>query len=166
MPVTNVEKDPQRLTMAITAEYEAPAERVWQLWDDPRQLERWWGPPGYPATFAEHDLTPGATTRYYMTSPEGERYHGWWRIVTVDGPRYLELEDGFADGDGQPNPEMPTSILRVTIGDGSGVTRMAIETTFASLEAMEQVLAMGAEEGMLAAMGQIEDLLASGVTPR
>jgi uncharacterized protein YndB with AHSA1/START domain len=101
-----------------------------------------------------------------MTSPEGERYHGWWRIVTVDGPRYLELEDGFADGDGQPNPEMPTSILRVTIGDGSGVTRMAIETTFASLEAMEQVLAMGAEEGMLAAMGQIEDLLASGVTPQ
>ena len=50
MTVTNVHKDPEALTMTITAEFDAPVERVWQLWADPRQLERWWGPPTYPAT--------------------------------------------------------------------------------------------------------------------
>ena len=51
MTVTAVRKDPDTLTMTLDAEFEAPPERVWQLWADPRQLERWWGPPTYPATF-------------------------------------------------------------------------------------------------------------------
>ena len=52
-------RTPRALTMTITAEFDAPIERVWQLWADPRQLERWWGPPTYPATVVDHDLSPG-----------------------------------------------------------------------------------------------------------
>lgn len=48
MTVTSSHKDPDALTMTITAEFDAPVERVWQLWENPRQLERWWGPPSYP----------------------------------------------------------------------------------------------------------------------
>jgi uncharacterized protein YndB with AHSA1/START domain len=44
MTVTSVRKDPQTLTLTLEAEFEALPERVWQLWADPRQLERWWGP--------------------------------------------------------------------------------------------------------------------------
>jgi uncharacterized protein YndB with AHSA1/START domain len=51
MTVTAVRKDPHALTMTIDAEFDASLERVWQLWADPLQLERWWGPPTYPATF-------------------------------------------------------------------------------------------------------------------
>ena len=58
MPVTDVNKDLDALTMTITAEFDAGAERVWEMWSDPRQLERWWGPPSYPATFVDHDLSP------------------------------------------------------------------------------------------------------------
>ena len=47
MTVTAVRKDAEALTLTLDAEFEAPAERVWQLWADPRQLERWWGPPTY-----------------------------------------------------------------------------------------------------------------------
>ena len=36
---------------------------------------------------------------------------------------------------------------------------MAIETTFPTLEAMEQLVAMGMEEGMTLAVGQIDGLL-------
>ena len=49
MTVT-VRKDPSSRTMTLEAEFDASPERVWQLWADPRQLERWWGPPTYPAT--------------------------------------------------------------------------------------------------------------------
>jgi uncharacterized protein YndB with AHSA1/START domain len=70
MTVTAVRKDPQALTMTLEAEFDTSAERVWQLWADPRQLERWWGPPTYPATFTEHDLVPGSRVTYHMTGPK------------------------------------------------------------------------------------------------
>ena len=44
MTVTAVRKDLDALTLILTAEFEASPERVWDLWADPRQLERWWGP--------------------------------------------------------------------------------------------------------------------------
>lgn len=40
MTVTAVRKDPQTLSMTLEAEFDASPERVWQLWADPRQLER------------------------------------------------------------------------------------------------------------------------------
>jgi len=50
MTVTSVDKDLDDLTLTLTADFDAPIERVWELWADPRKLERWWGPPEYPAT--------------------------------------------------------------------------------------------------------------------
>jgi len=161
MTVTNVTKDPIALTMSITSEFDVPVDRAWQLWEDPRQLERWWGPPTYPATFVEHDLSPDGVVNYYMTGPEGDRHAGWWRVTTVLAPHSLEFVDGFADESGANVPDMPTTITRVSLtGTPGGGTRMVIETTFPSAEAMEQLVAMGMEEGMTLALGQIDAILA------
>ena len=162
MTVTAIQKDIEALTMTIDSEFEATPERIWQLWEDPRQLERWWGPPTYPATFDKHDgLEPGAQIRYHMTGPEGDQPRGWWEIVEVDPPRHLLIRDGFADDEGNPNDDFPVGVMRVAIDDlGNGRARMSIESTFPSLEAMEQVLAMGQEEGMTQALGQIDAILA------
>ena len=166
MSVTTVDKDPEAMTMTITSEFEAPIGRVWQLWADPRQLERWWGPPTYPATVVDHDLSPGGSVNYFMTGPEGDQPRGWWRVLAVDAPNRLEFEDGFADDAGEPNPDMPTMTIRVTLNEQAGGTRMAIETTFPSMEAMDQMLSMGMDEGMTSAVAQIDDLLRAGVTPQ
>jgi uncharacterized protein YndB with AHSA1/START domain len=168
MTVTAVTKDPKALTMTLTAEFDATPERVWQLWADPRQLERWWGPPGYPATFTQHDLTPGSRVVYHMTTPEGEQPKGFWDVVSTEPPRRLVVIDGFANDDGSPNDEFPTGEMRVAIIDvGDGRTQMSIESTFPSTEAMEQMLAMGQEEGMKEAVGQIDAILAEdAVTAR
>jgi uncharacterized protein YndB with AHSA1/START domain len=164
MSVTSVHKDPEAMTMTIVSEFDAPIGRVWQLWDNPRQLERWWGPPTYPATFVDHDLSPGGRINYFMTGPEGDEARGWWRVLSVDAPHRLEFEDGFSDASGEPDPTMPTMIMRVTVNEQpDGGTRMAIETSFPSLEAMEQMISMGMDEGMSAALGQIDDLLQAGV---
>jgi uncharacterized protein YndB with AHSA1/START domain len=162
MTVTAVRKDPQNLTMTLEAEFDAPPARVWQLWADPRQLERWWGPPAYPATFTRHDLAPGGRAEYHMTGPEGDQPRGYWEVVEVDAPHQLVFRDGFANADGTPNADMPTSTARVRIEDiGQGRTRMSIVSIFPSPEAMEQVLAMGMEEGLTQAVGQIDALLAA-----
>jgi uncharacterized protein YndB with AHSA1/START domain len=160
MSVTDVRKDTDNLTMTVTAEYDVTAERAWQLWADPRQLERWWGPPTYPATVEEHDLTAGGHVSYYMTGPEGDKPRGWWKVLEAEPPRLLEIEDGFADDTGAPNPAMPTMIMRVEITDRPGGVTMTIGTRFPSAEAMEQLLGMGMEEGMREAMGQIDGVLA------
>lgn len=162
MPVTRVLKDPGRHTMTVVAEFTAGVERVWQIWADPRQLERWWGPPVYPATVVEHDLRPGGVVTYYMTGPEGDQPRGWWRVKAVEAPHRLEIEDGFGDHPDAPAPGMPIMAMRVTLEAIPGGTRMSITTRFPSVEAMEQLIAMGMEEGMQAAMGQIDPLLAGG----
>jgi uncharacterized protein YndB with AHSA1/START domain len=160
MPVTNVDKDIDALTMTITAEFDAGAERIWEMWSDPRQLERWWGPPNFPATFVDHDLSPGGQAAYFMTGPKGEKYHGWWRIEEAGPPYRLRFEHGFADDEGEPNAEMPTTIATVTIAEADGATTMSIESKFGSREGMDQMIEMGMEQGMVEALGQIDALLA------
>jgi uncharacterized protein YndB with AHSA1/START domain len=161
MTVTVVRKDPHALSLTLEAEFEASPQRVWQLWSDPRQLERWWGPPTYPATFTRHELKPGGRVEYHMTGPEGDQPGGYWEVEEVDPPHSLAVRDGFANEDGSPNLEMPTNEFRVTIEEiGAGRTRMSIVSTFPSTEAMEQLLAMGMEEGITGAVGQIEEILA------
>jgi uncharacterized protein YndB with AHSA1/START domain len=160
MTVTSVQKDPQNLTMTLTAEFDAPPTRVWQLWADPRQLERWWGPPTYPATVTSHDLKPGGHVAYHMTGPEGDQPKGWWEIVEADAPHRLVIRDGFSNDDGSKNPDMPVSIFNVTIETIDTGSRMTIESQFPTVEALEQMLAMGMEEGLKQAVGQIDAILA------
>ncbi len=161
MPVTAVRKDPDSLTLTLDAEFDASPERVWQLWADPRQLERWWGPPTYPATFTKHELSPGSRIEYHMTGPEGDQPRGFWDVLEVEPPRRLLVRDGFANDDGTPNTEMPTGLQEVTIEEiGNGRTRMSINSVFPSTEVMEQLIAMGQEEGLTQAAGQIDAILA------
>jgi uncharacterized protein YndB with AHSA1/START domain len=167
MTVTAVRKDPQTLTMTLDAEFDAPPARVWQLWADPRQLERWWGPPTYPATVTSHDLRTGGRVEYHMTGPTGDTPKGFWEIVEAEPPSRLVFRDGFANADGTPNTDMPLNEARVTITElGGGKTRMSIESRFPDTAAMEQVLAMGMEQGLREAVGQIDAILAEDALVR
>jgi uncharacterized protein YndB with AHSA1/START domain len=162
MMQTTVDKDPAAHTMTVTTQLDATVERAWELWADPRQLERWWGPPTYPATVVEHDLAPGATVRYFMTSPEGEKYHGMWTVVAVEPPHRLELVDSFTDDTGAKNESLPSTATTVTLtAAAEGGTTMTLHSQFSSLEAMDQLLTMGMEEGLQEALGQIEGILAA-----
>ncbi len=166
MTVTSIVKNLESWTMTITAEFDAPVDRVWQIWSDPRQLERWWGPPTFPATVVDHDLTPGGAVTYFMTGPDGDKYRGWWKVIAVQAPSRLEFQDGFADDAGTPNTDLPVTTTRVTLTElGDASTRMDIESLYGSRDAMEQVLAMGMEEGITAALGQIDPLLAERGLP-
>lgn len=163
MTVTDITTDRDSLTMVVTSDLAASVERAWQLYADPRQLERWWGPPTYPATVVDHDLTPGGRVSYFMTGPEGDKHHGWWEIVSVDAPHRLELRDGFADDSGTPNPELPVTTMVATFTEtDANRSRMVVTSRFPSVEAMEQLLEMGMDEGIREAAGQIDAILAEG----
>jgi uncharacterized protein YndB with AHSA1/START domain len=141
MTVISTYKDAENLTLTVVAEFDATPEHVWEVWEDPRKLEQWWGPPTFPATFTRHDFVVGGESRYLMTGPEGETPRGWWRINAIDRPRR------------QPTS---ASVTLERVGDG---TRMTAVTRFVDVEQMEMLLGMGMQEGMAQAIGQIDGLL-------
>ena len=159
MPVIECSHDLDTLTLTITAEFAAPIRRIWDIYADPRQLERVWGPPSHPATFVEHNLKVGARTTYYLTGPEGERFYGYWILTHIDEPNGFSFDDGFADSDFNPNPDMPESRNTFRFDAIESGTRATYVSTYATREALEQVLAMGVVEGATSAINQIDVLL-------
>jgi len=160
MPVTSIDKNVDAHQLVVTSDFPAPVARIWQFWTEPRQLEQWWGPPTYPATVTDFDLTPGGRVSYYMTSPEGEKFGGYWDIQSVEPTSRLTFADGFADSEGKPAEGMPVGQIVVELIAHDGGTRVTTTTTYGSAEDLEKVVGMGMEEGMTQATGQIDDILA------
>lgn len=162
MPVTDVSHDLDARTLTIVADFACPPKRLWEVYADPRQLERIWGPPTHPATFVDHDLTPGGRMNYYMTSPEGERYYGYWEVESVDEPTGFAFDDGFAlDEAFTKNPDLPVGKNVFSFTEHDGGTRATFVSTYPTAEALQTVLDMGVVEGASSAINQIDDLVAA-----
>ena len=160
MTVVHVEKDVERLSLTLVADFDAPIERVWQLWADPRQLERWWGPPTHPATFETHDLAAGGEVTYFMTGPEGEKSRGWWRITALDPPLSLDFVDGFANRDGTPNADTPTTDVQMRLTEHGAGTRMELRFAFESTEHMDRLERWGAFAVFPQSVAQMDAIIA------
>ena len=161
MPVVDISKNVDALSLTIVADFAAPVQRVWELYADPRQLERVWGPPEYPATVVDHDLAPGGRVNYYMTGPDGERFYGYWQVDQVASPDHFTFADGFADSEFEPNTDLPVSENTYTFTAHAEGTRATYVTTYATAEGLQQVLDMGMEEGSTSAINQIDEFLAA-----
>jgi uncharacterized protein YndB with AHSA1/START domain len=159
MPLTSVEKDLDALMMTITADFAVPVRRLWDAYVDPRQLERFWGPPEWPATFTRHDVFPGGESHYYMTGPDGSRSGGLWMFDAVEEGRSFTVRDGFAREDGTLDTDLPAVVMTFSFEETDTGSRLVTVSTFPSLEALEQLVEMGMEEGAKAAMGQIDAVL-------
>lgn len=159
MTVISTTKDETNLTLVMVAQFEATPERVWELWENPRELEKWWGPPAYPATFVRHEFVVGGQSRYFMTGPAGDKAHGWWRIEAIDRANRLDFANGLAGDDGEPMPDIEPMAASATFESHDGGTQMTVVSRFVDTEQMEKLLDMGMEEGMTLALGQIDALL-------
>ena len=159
MSIISTNPDRENLTLTVVAGFDASPERVWDVWEDPRKLEKWWGPPTWPATFHQYDFSEGGEAKYFMTGPEGEKAPGYWRFQVIESNRRLQFLDGFANEDGNPNEEMPNMVMTMTLDEVGGKTTMTTVTRFNSIEDLERLIEMGMEEGIREAMGQIDALL-------
>jgi uncharacterized protein YndB with AHSA1/START domain len=160
VPILSVSSNAKALSLTVVGEYPVPLDRLWAAWVDPRQLERFWGPPTWPATFTRHDMVPGGESRYHMTGPNGETAAGYWRFLSVEPGRSFEVEDGFCDAEGRPNHELPGCRLQARFEATAAGSRIVLLTRFPTVEAMEQLLGMGMMEGMQGALAQMDDVLA------
>jgi uncharacterized protein YndB with AHSA1/START domain len=164
MPVTTVKSDAKALTLTVVGDYPVPVERLWEAWTDPRQLEKFWGPETWPATFTRHDMAVGGESHYYMTGPDGSTSRGWWHFINVEPGRLFEIEDGFSREDGSPNDEMPSMRMVFTFERTVTGSRFTSVTRFPNVQAMEQLVKMGMMEGLKSALGQMDGVLADLAT--
>lgn len=159
MPLTSVTKDAETLTLTVVGDFPVSQQRLWDAFADPRQLERFWGPPFAPSTFTHHDMRVGGRAEYFLTLPEGERWNGSWTFTAVNPI------DSFGANDGEDNAEdesMPAG-MTFTFATTPAGSRLTIVTRFSSVEAMEQTIP-GMEAGLRAAMPQLDALLAEPAT--
>ncbi len=155
MPVTSVTKDAEALTMTVVADFAAPLRRLWDAYLDPRLLERFWGPPTYPAVFTRHDGCVGGRSEYTMTGPDGDAARCYWDWIAVDELKSFETSGGFADG-----TDLPSMRMAFAFEATPGGSRVSTTTYFTSVEDMEKLLGMGMDRGMSEAMGQMDTVLA------
>ena len=160
MPITSVEKDLDALTITIVADFAAPLARLWDAYADPRQIERFWGPPSYPATFLRHDAAAGGRSVYKMTGPTGDEHYGCWEWTDVTAPTSFDIIDWFADETGAPNTDLPGTRASFVFEETQTGSRLTTTSRFDSLEQLQQLLEMQMLEGTKEAMSQIDAVLA------
>lgn len=159
MPITEVVSNAESLTLTVIGDYAVSVQRLWDAYADPRQIQRFWGPVEWPATFTRHDMTVGGHSHYVMTGPDGTKAGGWFRFLAVDPPHGFDVEDGFSDENGVPSTDMPTMHMAFRFTKTPTGARVTTVTTFASIEAMEQLVQMGMVDGLRSAMGQLDAVL-------
>ena len=155
VPLTSVTKDATKLTLTVVGDYPVPQQRLWDAFADPRQLERFWGPPFAPATFTRHDMKVGGCSEYFLTLPDGGKWSGSWKVTAVNPISSFEARDGEDNAEDQ---NLPAS-MRFSFETTPTGSRLTSVTWFESLEAMEQTVP-GMEEGLRAAMPQLDAVLA------
>jgi uncharacterized protein YndB with AHSA1/START domain len=165
MPLTSISQDPATLTLTVVGDFPVPQRRLWDAFADPRQLERFWGPPDYPATFTHHDFTVGGRAEYFLALPDNQKWEGSWKFTAVDPIAFFAADDGDGNAiDNDSDDAMPAGMTFAFSTTPSGA-RVTIVTRFSSLEAMAQTIP-GMELGLRAALPQLDALLADSAGRR
>lgn len=70
---TATETTPQsamKLDLVVTRIIDAPVDRVWAAWTNPKHVMRWWGPEGYTSPSCQIDLREGGRYVFCMRAPK------------------------------------------------------------------------------------------------
>ncbi|TCO80405.1 activator of Hsp90 ATPase-like protein [Plasticicumulans lactativorans] len=71
---------------------DAPRERVFRAFADPRHLARWWGPNGFSSRFEVFELRPGGRWRFVMHGPDGSDYPNASVFLDITAPERVVFE--------------------------------------------------------------------------
>ena len=124
----NRPSEPLERTVELTRVLDAPRERVFVAWTEPRHLARWFGPSGYTVHSCQAEPRPGGIFRLCTRSPEGKDY--WVRGVyqELEPPGRLVIVSTADDEHGQPALE---ERVEVTLVDEDGRTRLVLRASAA-----------------------------------
>jgi uncharacterized protein YndB with AHSA1/START domain len=116
----------------ITRIYDAPIEKVWEAWSDPKQAAKWWGPRGFTITNHSKDLKVGGHWSYTMHGPDGVDYPNKTKYFEVEKNSKLVYDHGGTDD------RPPLFRVNVLFNDLKGKTKIDMTMTLPTPEAAEE----------------------------
>jgi len=143
----------------ITKEFAAELPLVWDAFTTAEMLDQWWAPKPWVSKTKKMEFKEGGRRFYAMVSPEG---HEGWQIqdyISINPKTHFKYFSVFADKDENPHPTGSTWDLNFS--ELNGITTVRITIHNESLERMEQMIAMGFQEGFTMTLTELETLLKS-----
>lgn len=106
-----VEMQPKGLV--IERVFDAPRERVFEMFTQPEHLQKWWGPKGLSVSTSEFEARPGGKIFLGQRGPDGATHYNAGVVREIERPSRLVFTMYFADADRS----------RVAPPDGTGLPR-------------------------------------------
>jgi uncharacterized protein YndB with AHSA1/START domain len=128
-------------TIVIERELDAPRELVWQVWTDPDEVAKWWGPEHFttPREKIEFDLKPGGVCRMTMVGPEGEEYPNDGHFGVVEPPRRLSFGEKITE-----HPMIESGETTIEFVDlGGSRTKVVVTSRMVASEQMPEMATLG-----------------------
>jgi uncharacterized protein YndB with AHSA1/START domain len=136
--------------------FNAPRERVWKAWTDPKRLAQWWGPAGFTNPVCEVDVRPGGAIRIDMRGPGGTVYPMTGVYREVVAPERLVFTVSALDEKGSPLFEV---LNTVTFAKQGGKTLLTVRAQVVDKAAGADAYLEGMEEGWSQSLVRLEALL-------
>lgn len=156
--------DPTSHVIVLTRVFDAPRERVWQVWTDPKHTAAWWGPRGFSARIEKMELRVGGNWRYVMIDPDGTEYPAVGEFREVVPPERLVTTDEFPDDFEFGVPEDLPQGIEVTVlfgAEGRTRTRLTLEITHPTEDDRRKHEEMGVVDGWTSSLDCMEEYLAT-----
>ncbi len=153
-------------TLIVERTFNAPKSKVWKAYTTREMLAQWWGPRGWETIIKHLEFKDGGSWHYGMKCVDenqkewfGMTSWGKFTYANIRPEESFEYTDIFCDEQGDPIPNMPSSHSELTLVEHDGKTTVTTKVTYASEEALAQVLEMGMEEGLTQTLDKLEEVV-------
>lgn len=144
-------------TFTVERVFNAPREKVFDAFTQCEHLMQWWGPHEWPLAHCDIDFRVGGSWHYAMReTATGNESWGLMFYDEISAPELIRYRDVFSDADRSINPELPETANILRFYPEGNKTRVVSESTFASADALKQVIDMGMEEGLKETWDRLE----------
>lgn len=127
--------------IVFTRRLDAPRDSVFEVWTDPGDLARWWGPRGFTTTTQEMEVAPGGVWRFTLHGADGTDHDDTITYREIVRPERLVYDHGERGAPGSFR-------VTVTFEAQNGTTRLHMRMLFDSVAERDFVVEKhGAIEG-------------------
>jgi len=85
--------------LVIERVFDAPRERVFDVFTQPEHLQKWWGPKGFSVPISEFEARPGGKIFLGQRGPDGAMHYNAGVVREIERPSRLVFAIHFADAD-------------------------------------------------------------------
>jgi len=151
--------DKKENTLTIRREFLAGRQLVWDCYTKSELLDRWFAPKPLTTKTKSMDFSEGGHWHYAMVEPNGTEYWGYTEYIKIKPIDYYTSSDAFSNADGEINTDLPRAQWLVTFTDKEENALVETVVTYKSLSDLEAVIQMGMEQGMMATLEKLDELL-------